>query len=257
MNGTLGFSLVSVPIKMYTATGPDEVKFHQVHREDGGRIRYRKFCEIDGNEIAQADIGRGIEIGDQTVQLTDDDLDALPRAAAKRAEIILFIPAGQVPELALEKAYYIEPEEAGVRAYGLLRDGMARAGRVALVRLAMRSEGRESLALLRAEGDMLVLQFIVWPEEIREPAFRFRDQPAEATPAEAAMADALIAAMSGDYQASDYHSEYRVAVNELAAAKLAGVQAEQPEQAQPGPVLDLTAALQASVDAATQRQEAA
>lgn len=253
--GSVSFGLVSVPVKMYTATQSNDVSFNQVHREDGGRIKYRRICSVCGEEVAFSDIAKGYQAPDgQMVILTDDDLAELPVAGSREIEVERFVPAEQIDPMLLEKSYYLEPETVGRKAYALLREVLGESDRVALVRIAVRN--RSTLAVLRVRDDLIVLQTMMWPDEIR--AAEFEDIPTadELRPQEIAMANSLVDSMTGDYDPDEFTDDYREAVETLVQAKLASGDTTAPE-AEPEPVtpdggevIDLLAALQKSVDEA-------
>lgn len=251
-SGTISFSLVSVPVQLYATREDADPRLHTFHAEDGGRIRYRRVCEADGEEVAQEDIARGIDVGGDMVVITDQDLDDLPLADRKVITIDAFVPEEQIDPVAYRRAYYVVPQKAGVRPYALLRDVLRRAGRVAVVTFAMRD--RESLALLRTREDgVIVLESLYWPDEIRSVPF---DVP-EATvdDPELSAATELIEAMSRDFEASAYHDRRREALKELIEAKVEGREVKHPPTPEGGEsgaaaVTDLMAALRASVDAA-------
>jgi len=173
--GAISFGMVVIPVKLYTATEQRDVAFRQVHREDGGRIQFRRICSIDGQEVPYSDVAKGYELatGDVVV-LTDDDLKELPLATAKRIDVVHFSPAGQLDPILANKAYYLEPEPAGVRAYVLFRDALERSGRVAVAKVAIRQ--REALAALRVRDGVVVLETLLWPDEVRAPDFKFLDE---------------------------------------------------------------------------------
>src|SRR5215831_1765649 len=163
--GAISFGLVMIPVKLYAATEQRDVTFRQVHREDGGRIKFRRFCSIDGEEVPYADVAKGYELPDgEMVVLTDDDLAELPLPTAHSIEVVNFTPAEQVDTILANRAYYTEPEPAGVRAYALLRDALERSGKVAIARVALRQ--RESLASLRTRDGVMVLETLLWLEEL-------------------------------------------------------------------------------------------
>ncbi len=164
--GAISFGMVVIPVKLYAATEQRDVAFRQVHAEDGGRVQYRRFCSLDGQEVAYSDVAKGYELatGDVVV-LTDDDLKELPLATAKRIDVLHFSPAGQLDPILSNKAYYLEPEPPGVRAYALFRDALERSGRVAVAKVAIRQ--REALAALRVRDGVLVLETLLWPDEVR------------------------------------------------------------------------------------------
>lgn len=248
-SGNISFGLVIVPVKLYSATEEKQIQFRQVHREDGGKVQFRRFCSLDGEEVPYSDIAKGYETptGDMII-LTEEDLDSLPLPTAKTISVLQFVPAGQINPAWYGKPYYVEPQDAGVKPYALLREAIGRGGHVALVKVALRS--RESLAVIRVDGKLLVLQMISWPEEIREPAFPFTTQDIAVSDAETAMACQLIDAMTGDFTPGEYHSEYDEAMRLLVAAKLAGDQITPPAGLPAAaPAGDLAAVLQASLAA--------
>jgi DNA end-binding protein Ku len=248
--GAVSFGLVNIPVKLYSATEDRDVSFHQVHATDGGRVRYRRVCTSCEEEIAYADVAKGYELdsGDM-VMLSDADLAAMPLPTAKTVELLAFVPAEQLDPVAYSKPYYLEPDKTGAKPYSLLRDELRAAGRVGLVKVAIRN--RESLAVLRPRDDVLVLQTMVWPDEVREAEFDSLDDVGPASPAEHEIARTLIETMAGDFDPTEYRDAYRDALVELVEAKASGGEvkpaAPAPEEA---PVVDLVAALKASVEAA-------
>jgi DNA end-binding protein Ku len=249
--GAVSFGLVSIPVKLYTATEEKDVSFHQVHREDGGRIRYKRVCQLDGDEVQYSDIAKGFELpSGETVVLTDEDLAELPLATSRVVDVLSFVPLEQVDPIYFAKSYYLEPDKTATKPYLLLRDALERSDSVALVKVAIRT--RESLATLRVRDGVLVLETMIWPDEVREPDFGFLDDDVQIRPQELAMAQSLIESMSGDFDPSQYHDEYRDALLQVIEAKVEGREViEQPtEQEDTGSVVDLMAALRASVAAA-------
>ena len=249
--GAVSFGLVSIPVKLYTATEEKDVAFHQVHREDGGRIRYKRVCQIDGEEVAYSDIAKGYELpSGETVVITDDDLAELPLATSRVVDVLSFVPLDQVDPIYFAKTYYLEPDKTATKPYVLLRDALDQADSVALVKVAIRT--RETLGTLRVRDGVLVLETMVWPDEVRAPDFAFLDEDVTVRPQELAMAESLIESMSGDFDPEQYHDDYRAALQEVIEAKVEGREVvEQPaEEEDTGSVVDLMAALRASVDAA-------
>ena len=249
--GAVSFGLVSIPVKLYTATEEKDVSFHQVHREDGGRIRYKRVCQIDGEEVAYGDIAKGYELpSGETVVLTDDDFADLPLTSSRVVDVLSFVPLEQVDPIYFAKTYYLEPEKTATKPYVLLRDALEQADSVALVKVAIRT--RESLATLRVRDGVLVLETMVWPDEVRTPDFGFLDEDVTVRPQELAMAESLIESMSADFDPDLYHDEYREALEKVIEAKVEGREVvEQPVQEEDtGSVVDLMAALRASVAAA-------
>jgi DNA end-binding protein Ku len=225
--GAISFGLVTIPVKLYAATEQRDVTFRQVHRVDGGRIKFRRFCTIDDEEVPFADVAKGYELPNgEMVVLTDDDLAELPLPTAHTIEVVNFTPADQVDGILANRAYYSEPEPAGLRAYALLRDALERSGKVAIAKLALRQ--RESLASMRSRDGVLVVETLLWPDEIRTPDFDFLDQDVEVRSQELRMASSLIDSMTVDFDPTEYHDEYREAVEELVAAKVQGHEVVQP-----------------------------
>jgi DNA end-binding protein Ku len=249
--GAVSFGLVSIPVKLYTATEEKDVSFHQVHREDGGRIRYKRVCQVDGEEVAYADIAKGYELpSGETVVITDEDLADLPLTSSRVVDVLAFVPLEQVDPIYFAKSYYLEPDKTATKPYVLLRDALEKAESVALVKVAIRT--RESLATLRVRDGVLVLETMVWPDEVRTPDFGFLDEDIKVRAQELAMAESLIESMSGDFDPDQYHDEYRGALEQVIEAKVEGREVvEQPvQEEETGSVVDLMAALRASVAAA-------
>jgi DNA end-binding protein Ku len=249
--GAVSFGLVSIPVKLYTATEERDVSFHQVHREDGGRIRYKRVCQLDGEEVAYADIAKGFELpSGETVVITDEDLADLPLTTSRVVDVLSFVPMEQVDPIYFAKTYYLEPEKTATKPYVLLRDALEKADSVALVKVAIRT--RESLATLRVREGVLVLETMVWPDEVRTPDFGFLDEDVTVRPQELAMAESLIESMSADFDPDQYHDDYREALQQVIEAKVSGREiVEQPvQEEETGSVVDLMAALRASVAAA-------
>src|SRR5215469_8367143 len=251
--GAISFGMVVIPVKLYAATEQRDVAFRQVHREDGGRIQYRRICTIDGEEVPYSDIAKGYELatGDMVV-LTEDDLKDLPLATAHRIDVLHFAPAGQLDPILSSKSYYLEPEASGVRAYALFRDALERSGRVAVAKVAIRQ--REALAALRVREGVLVLETLLWPDEIRSPDFNFLDEDVDVRPQELKMAASLIDSMTEDFDPSAYHDAYREALESLVQAKIEGNEVVRPAGTlapeKPAGPADLTETLRASVEAA-------
>ena len=249
--GAISFGLVTIPVKLYSATEEKDVSFHQVRRSDGSRIKYKRVAAVDGEEVAYGDIAKGYELpSGETVVLTDDDFKDLPLATSRAIDVLEFVPLEQVDPIYFAKSYYVEPEKAGVKPYVLLRDALERSGQVAVVKVALRS--RESLATLRVRDGVFVLETMLWPDEVRAPDFGFLSEEVEVRPQELAMAGSLIETLTGSFDPSRYTDSYREALQAVIDAKVAGREVVQPEAGQPtgGTVLDLMAALRASVEAA-------
>ena len=248
--GAISFGLVMIPVKLYAATEQKDIAFRQVHREDGGRIRFRRVCSLDGAEVPYEDVAKGFELpGGEMVVLTDEDMADLPLASNKSIEVMHFTPADQLDPILFNRSYYVEPEAAGVRAYALLRDALERSGRIAIAQVALRQ--RESLATLRTRDGVLVLETLLWPDEVRGADFGFLDEDVEVRSQELRMATSLIDSMTVDFDPAEYHDRYREALQELVTAKTEGRDVVQPgEAAAPAASTSLADALKASLAAA-------
>jgi DNA end-binding protein Ku len=254
--GTISFGLVTIPIKVYSATEERSISFRQVHEADGGRIRYKRVCEVDGQEVPYSDIGKGYELPDgRLVILTDEDFSELPLPTAKSIEVLEFVPAEQVDPLYFSKAYYLAADGVGAKPYVLLRDALTATGQCALVKVAIRT--RETLALLRERDGALVLQTMLWPEEVRDSGFAVPDDSVTIRKQEVGMAESYISTLSAEFDPTKYSSDYRRALEELVSAKASGLPLPESdtEEPQPAQVVDLVEALRASVDAAKRRRE--
>jgi DNA end-binding protein Ku len=249
--GAVSFGLVTIPVKLYSATEERDVAFHQVRRSDGSRIRYKRVAEADGEEVPYSEIAKGYELPTgQTVVLTDDDFANLPLASQRTVEVLQFVPLDEVDPIYFAKSYYLEPEGVGTKPYVLLRDALEKSGRVAVVKVALRQ--RETLATLRVRDGVLVLETMLWPDEVRTPEFAFLDEDIEVKGPELKMAESLIDALSGEFDPTQYTDAYREALESLIEAKVEGAEVvEAPGEAPTaGSVVDLMAALRASVEAA-------
>jgi DNA end-binding protein Ku len=249
--GAVSFGLVSISVKLYSATEEKSIRFHQVHRTDAGRIRYQRVCAACGQQVSYDDIAKGYDIGGgEIVVLTDEDFADLPLSTSRAIDVLEFVPAEQIDPILFDKAYYLEPEGVATKPYVLLRDALAESDRVAIVKIALRQ--REQLATLRVRDSVLVLNTMLWPDEVRVPEFAFLDEAVEARPPELAMAASLIESMTGDFKAEAYSDEYREALQQVIDAKVAGREIVAPAEAEPeaAPAVDLMAALRASVERA-------
>jgi DNA end-binding protein Ku len=251
--GAVSFGLVNVPVRLYSATENHDVQFRQVHRTDGGRIKYQRVCSIDGEQVAYDDIAKGYETEDgQMVVLTDEDLAELPVSSSREIAVEKFVPADQIDPMLLEKSYYLEPDKAAAKPYALLRDALKAADRMAVVTVSIRT--RMTVAVLRVRDDVIVMQTMLWPDEVRSPELaNLGDAESAAKPAELKMANMLVESLAGDYDPDDYEDDYERAVEAVVRAKLEGGEVQEvagPAEDGAGEVVDLLAALQRSVERA-------
>ncbi|GAA1738031.1 Ku protein [Isoptericola hypogeus] len=250
--GAVTFGLVNVPVKLYSATEDHDVPLHQVHDKDGGRIRYRRVCELDGEEVAYQDIDRAYDDGERTVVLTKEDFGALPAEANREVEVVEFVPSDQIDPIMLDRTYYLEPDSKSPKAYVLLRRTLEETDRTAIVKFALRQRTR--LAALRVRDEVLVLQTLLWADEVREAAFPSLDGSVTVSDKELAMSAQLVESYEADFTPDEYEDEYQVQLRQLIDAKIEQGEAldtsetfgEQPEK-QEADVIDLMEALRRSV----------
>ncbi|MGH3437241.1 MAG: Ku protein [Sciscionella sp.] len=251
--GAVSFGLVSIPIHLYVATESKNISFRQVHVTDGARIQTKRICSADGEEVPYSEVAKGHETEDGgMVILTDADIAALPVPSAKTVEVLEFVPLEAIDPIYFDKSYYLEPQKAAVKPYLLLRDALHKSGQVAIAKIALRQ--RESLAVLRVHADVLVLNTMLWPDEVRTPDFGFlREDAPQTSGKELAMAGSLIDSMSDEvFDPRKYDDAYRDALESLIEAKIAGREVATPSSAaRDAEVIDLMSALSASVKAAS------
>jgi DNA end-binding protein Ku len=252
--GAISFGLVSIPISVYPATEEKSLKFNQLHDDDLGRIKYQRVCAKDGEVVDFQHIVKGYEYEkDRYVVLTDEDFDAVPVESSRLIDIQQFVDLEDIDPVYFKKSYYLVPEEAGVKAYTLLRQAMSEDGRVGIAKVSFRD--KEHLAALRFKDDVFVLETMYWPDEIREAAFEEVDKAAEVKPRlqEIQMAKTLIDNLTQDFDPSAFTDEYREKLLEIVEKKVAGEEIEViPEAAEPK-VVDLMEALRASVEASKEK----
>jgi DNA end-binding protein Ku len=250
--GAVSFGLVSIPVKLFSATEEHDIRFHQVHRSDGGRIKYKRTCSADGKEVSYDEIAKGYELENgETIILTDEDFAQLPLKTTREIDVVEFVPDSQVDPVMYGKTYYLEPENKATKPYVLLREALKSTDRVAIVKVALRQ--RESLAALRVRDEVIVLQMLLWPDEVRQPDFGFLDEHVEVRPQELSMASSLVESMAADFDPEEFHDEYREALQSLIDAKEGRAETvETPTEKvdRGGQVVDLMSALRASVERA-------
>lgn len=252
--GSIAFGLVNVPVKVYTATEDHDIKFHQVHAADGGRIRYERLCTVDGQPVQFADIDKAYESPDgDRVILTDEDFKKLPAAEKHEIPVLQFVPAEQIDPILFDKSYYLEPDSTTPKAYVLLAKTLEQTERIALVHFTLRQKTR--LGALRVRDGVLVLQTMLWPDEVRAAAFTKLDGVAAPKPQELKMAETLVDTLSDDFDPTLYVDEYQIELKKLlddAIASGSSKVTRAPESAAPemdAEVVDLVAALQRSLEA--------
>jgi DNA end-binding protein Ku len=249
--GAVSFGLVNVPVRVYGATQEHDIRFHQVHRADGGRIKMRRVCTVCGEEVPYDQLAKGYESPDgRSVVLTDDDFADLPLVTNREIDVLEFVPTEQVDPIMFDRTYYLEPEARATKPYVLLREALEATDRMAVVKVAMRQ--RETLAVLRVRERVIVLQTLLWPDEVRAADFDVLDGDVELRPQELAMAQSLVESLSADFEPDQYEDQYAKAVADLVEAKLEGVEPVSAPAAEAASteVVDLLTALQRSVERA-------
>lgn len=246
------FGLVNVPVKLYSATEDHDISLHQVHDKDGGRIRYQRRCEICGEVVDYAHIDKAYEEGEQTVVLTDDDLASLPQERSREIEVVEFVPSDQLDPVMYERSYYLEPDSKSAKSYALLLQTLQDSDRTAIVQFSLRQKTR--LGALRARGKVLLLQSLLWDDEIREADFPALEDQVRVSAKERQMSAALVDSFSADFEPEKFTDEYQTELRTLIEAKLesgdtvdtAATFGEEPEKE--GQVVDLMEALKRSIE---------
>ncbi|BDI22127.1 Ku protein [Herbiconiux sp. L3-i23] len=252
--GAITFGLVNVPVKVYSATEDHDVPLHQVHDKDGGRIRYQRRCEIDGEIVDYEHIVKAYDDGDKTVVITNEDLKSLPVEKSREIDVVEFVPSDQIDPIRYDKSYYLEPDSKSAKAYVLLRRTLEESERTAIVKFALRQKTR--LAALRVMDDVLLLQTLLWDDEVREAGFPSLKGDVEISDRELKMSASLVASFESDFEPSKFSDDYQAQLRQLIDAKLeqgesldtAATFGEGDEDEDGGEVLDLMEALKRSVE---------
>src|SRR2546421_5964005 len=247
--GAISFGLVSIPIKVFPATEEKGLSFNQLHDEDHGRIKYQRVCAKCGEIVPFEHIVKGYEYEkDKYVVLTDEELDSVPVESSRAIDILQFVDREEIDPVYYKKSYYLVPEETGIKAYKLLREALSEDGRVGIAKVSFRD--KEHLSALRFKDEVLVLETMYWPDEIRAADFPELEKDAKLRPQEIQMARTLIDNLTEDWHPEQYRDEYREALLEIVEKKVAGEEIEFIEAPEPTKVVDLMEALKASVEAA-------
>jgi DNA end-binding protein Ku len=253
--GAISFGLVTIPVSVYPATEEKTLRFNQLHDEDGGRIRMKRVCSIDGEEVGYEHIVKGYEYEkDRYVILTDDDFDAIPVESSRAIDIVQFVDLDEIDPMLYKKSYYLVPEETGAKAYALLREALNTAGKVGVAKVSFRD--KEHLAALRFRDDAFVLETMFWPDEIRQADFGGIDVTAKVRSNELEMAQTLIENLTADWDPAEFTDEYRESLLRVVEAKINGEEIEVVEAEPAAKVVDLMEALKASVAAAKKQSKA-
>ena len=254
--GAISFGLVTIPVAVFPATEERSLKFNQLHDQDMGRIRYKRVCSVDGEEVDFEHIVKGYEVEkDRYIILTDEDLDAVPVESSRAIDIQQFVDLEEIDPILFKKSYYLIPDETGAKAYALLRRALSEEGKVGIAKVSFRD--KEHLAALRFKDDVFVLETMYWPDEVRAAEFDTLGAEEKVRPNEVQMAKSLIESLTEPWNPQAFSDAYREALLDIVEKKLAGVPIEAPAEEAPARVVDLMEALKASVAAAKERTPAA
>ena len=254
--GAITFGLVNVPVKVYAATEDHDLPLHQVHDTDGGRIKYQRRCDVCGRIVDYEHIDKAYDDGDRTVILTEKDLSTLPEERSREIEVVEFVPSEQLDPIMFDRSYFLEPDSSSPKSYALLRRTLEETDRIAIVHFALRQKTR--LGALRVRGDVLMLQSLLWDDEVREAKFPALGSNARVSAAELKMSEQLVDSYSTDFSPDKFSDDYQNELRKLIEAKLKkgddvssedtfGPDAQEADGG--GEVLDLMDALKRSVDA--------
>jgi DNA end-binding protein Ku len=251
--GAIAFGLVNVPVKVYSATEDHDISLHQVHNADGGRIRYQRRCEVCSEIVDYSDIEKAYEDDGRTVILTKEELKSIPAENSHEIEVVQFVPSEQLDPIMFEKSYYLEPDSKSPKAYMLLRRALEDTERVAVVQFALRDKTR--LGALRIRDDVLMLQALLWADEVRDASFPALDTSVRISAQEREMSAALVESMASDFEPEQFTDDYQAQLRQLIEAKLEKGDALDTEETfgaeaegGKGEVIDLMEALKRSLD---------
>ena len=254
-SGMISFGLVNIPVKLFGAAHDQDIRFHQLHKADGGRVKYQKVCSACGNELNLDEIVKGYEFKkNQYVTLTEEELKKINLPTAKTIGITTFIDAGEIDPIDFEKTYYIAPDENGARAYVLLREALKKTGKIGIGKVALRN--REDLAAVRLSGDALVLETLHYAGElVKTEELGLPSAETEVPSSELELAEVLINHMAGEFDLSAFHDNYEEALKDMISKKIEGEDVIAPAEPQPTNVIDIMAALKASLADAEKEPE--
>jgi DNA end-binding protein Ku len=256
--GAITFGLISIPVRLHSAVQEKSLKFHLLHDEDSGRIKYQRVCSKCGKEVTWDDLVRGYEVSKDTyVTFTDEELEAVDVESIRAIDVVSFVPLESIDPIYFNKTYYVAPEPSGLKAYRLLAGALEAEQQVGIAKVALRD--KEHLATIRLKEDVFVLETMHWPDEIREPAFEELTKNVDVRDQEVKMARQLVQQLSDEFKPDQFQDEYRVALEALVERKIEGQEisvAPPPEEEEPTKVVDLMEALKASVEEAKKKRPA-
>jgi DNA end-binding protein Ku len=252
--GAISFGLVTIPVAVYPATEEKTLRFNQIHEEDGGRIRMKRTCSVDGEEVPYDEIVKGYEYEkDRYVVLSDEDFDKVPVESSRAIDIVQFVDLDEIDPMLYKKSYYLVPDETGAKAYALLREALSQDNKVGIAKVSFRD--KEHLAALRFKDEAFVLETMYWPDEIRAADFGGVDVDLKVRAQELEMARQLIENLTAEWDPEEFTDEYREALLRIVEAKISGEEIEVVEAEPTAKVVDLMEALKASVAAAKKQAD--
>jgi DNA end-binding protein Ku len=254
--GHISFGLVAIPVGLYTAVEDRSISFHLLDELDGARIRYRKVNEQTGEEVHPDRIVKGYPVSPgQYVLFSDDELARIPSDSVGAINVSQFVAPDEIDHMLFDRSYFVAPRDGGAMAYELLAGAMQTQGRIAVAKVTLRQ--REHLALLRVAGNVLALETLHWPDEVRVPAFDMLSEARSPSDEAVAMAQQLVEQLSAPFDAARYRDSYRERLQEAIEAKLAGKEVRlAPDEAEPAEIVDLTEVLRRSLSQSGRRKSA-
>lgn len=255
-SGAITFGLITIPVGLYTAIEDRDISFHLFSDKDKSRVHYKRVSTKSGREVDWDDVVKGYEYEEgKHVLFTKEELDQIPPESLKVVDVVQFVDGSEIDPIYFDKPYFVAPDKTAVKAYVLFTRALAEAGRVGVAKITMRE--KERLCTLRVKDDVLVLETMYWPDEIRVPAFSQLDQKPRISSQELQMARALIDQLTTDFDPTAFQDTYRQRLEEAIEAKIEGdeVQLSTPEAA-PEKVVSLLEALRASVEDTKARRSA-
>lgn len=255
--GAITFGLISIPVRLYSAVQEKRPRFHLLHAEDRGRIKYQRICSKCGKEVSWDDLVKGYEVSkDHHVDFSEDELEALGVDSVSAIDVVSFVPLTSIDPIYFNKTYYVAPEPSGLKAYRLLAEALEAEGQVGVAKVAFRE--KEHLATIRLKDDVFVLETMHWPDEIRAPEFEELSKDVKIRDAEVKMARQLVQQLSDEFKPEEFEDDYRKAIEGLIEKKVEGeeITVAPPPSEEPAKVVDLMEALRASVDEAKKKKSA-
>ena len=251
--GAVSFGLVTIPIKLYTATEEKDVSFNMLHKKDHARIRFQRMCTEEDVPVENSEIVKGYEIApDNYVVMEDEDFKKVPVNSTRAIEITDFVPAEQIDPIYYQKTYYLEPDKVGAKPFALLREVLKDSRLVAVAKVSLRQ--KEQICTLRVYGDAIAMETMFYPDEIRSVEDLEVPGKVDIGDKEMKMAKSLVDMLTGDFEPEKYHDNYREALIELIERKSEGEEIKRPAPVA-GKVTDLMEALRASVEAARSKRD--